>query len=287
MTRGLEKDALRKEWDLLQKDWYSIYQWHGTCRAGYAEWIAQWIAESFADIRLVQDGLREQTFKTQAHRGQAKLQTQIEQFTEKRFVRAIFNLGQLQPLGEMIDYEVPLKQPKAKGDAKHGDIDLLCRTSDAILCVEAKDPRDSSPVLKAILQAFAYTSLASIRRDAFVADFNLPTNLPLTPAILIGRKSIIHIKERRGDYPHFGSLLELLNTEPTKSGAGKIRLFVIENKREEVESCLRIDERLNGDNKMIFANGFNPDIRIEKGKDIAPVDRRKVTHLMRGLTSIS
>jgi hypothetical protein len=52
MVRGLDKDTLRQKWISLNKDWYSIYQWNPTSRVGYTEWIAEWIAESFAVICL-------------------------------------------------------------------------------------------------------------------------------------------------------------------------------------------------------------------------------------------
>jgi hypothetical protein len=91
MARGLGKDALENEWKSLSKDWYSIYhEWPRTSGISYTEWIAESIVRSFADIQLKTRGLRERNFKIADHRGQAQIQTPIEQFTEKRFLRAIF-----------------------------------------------------------------------------------------------------------------------------------------------------------------------------------------------------
>jgi hypothetical protein len=202
----------------------------------------------------VKDGLRERTFRTRDHSGQSELQTGIEQFTEKRYVRAIFNLRQMPPLGKIIDYEVPLKETR---DAKHGDIDLLCLVSGAILCVEAKNPLECESILKAILQAFVYTSLAAIRHDQFLADFELPPTLLLTPAIMIGKESGSQLQW--GKYPHLGKLVRMLNTELAKSDAGAIRFFIIDNDKSEMKSCLTTVKQPNGD-QVIFTNGFRPNV---------------------------
>jgi hypothetical protein len=271
MARGLDKDALRKDWDGLchdrPKDWYSIYEWSRTRGISYIEWIAEWIVESFADIQLVTKDLRKEVFKTEDHRGQADI-LEIEArkdplpFNEKRFVRAIFNLGELLPLGKIIDYEVPLK---ATSDAEHGDIDLLCLAPLAILCVEAKNPLECESILKAILQAFVYTSLTAIRHDAFVAEFQLPTTLLLTPAILIGKEASSQLHQS-GKYPHLSDLVRMLNADLAISGAGEIRFFVIDNDKAKLKSCLRVDKQLNGDKKVIFANGFTPKVAEENIK---------------------
>jgi hypothetical protein len=253
----LDKDTLRQEWNSLEKDWYSIYQWDRTAGVGYTEWIAEWIGGSFTGIRLATDGLRKENFKTKAHRGQAELETGIEQFTEKRYLRAIFNLGQLPPLGVIIDYEVPLRAP-GTGDAKHGDIDLLCLSSGVILCLEAKHPRSSASILKAILQAFVYTSLTAIRRDKFLDDFKLPKTSTLAPATLIFAAAAAgHQLQQWGNYPHLSALVGMLNTELAKSGVGEIRFFIIENGGSEVlASCLRIDSGKT----VVFTNGYTPNI---------------------------
>ncbi|HET9101290.1 MAG TPA: hypothetical protein VFN62_12915 [Acidobacteriaceae bacterium] len=246
-----------QQWNSLNKDWYSIYQWGGTSSVRYTEWVAEWIVESFEDIQLEIKGLREKGFKVIDHRGQAKLSTGMGQFTEKRFVRAIFNLGQIPfLLGKIIDYEIPLK---ATQDDKHGDIDILCLAPDAIVCVEAKDPRGSTSILKAIVQSFVYTSRAGIRHKQFVEEFKLPTTLPFTPAILIGRQDSLQLQQL-SRYPHLSQLVGKLNEELAKSGAGAIRFFMIENDKSEFASCLTTVEQPNGDKKIIFADGFTPQV---------------------------
>jgi hypothetical protein len=162
-------------------------------------------------------------------------------------------------LGTILDYEVHLK---ATEKAKHGKIDLLCRASEALLFVEAKQPRSTESILKAILQAFTYTSLVAIRRDAFLAEFELLQNLLLTPAILTfaDAKSGRQLRKSWYMYPHLDSLVRMLNTKLAKSGAGEIRFFIIDNDKSEVNSCLVTEAQSNGYQKVIFTNGFTPNV---------------------------
>jgi len=251
MADILRQDRRQKEWNSLPKNWFSIYQWSRTNNVRDTEWIAARIEESFDSIQLITDGVRENNFKTPNHCGQVALNTEIGQFTEKRFVRALFNMERLQPLGMMVDYEVPLKATK---ESKHGDIDLLCVSSNAVLCVEAKDPRKSTSILKAILQAFVYTSFAVRRREAFKREFGLTKTLPLTPAVLVGMDARRQLDWDR--YKHLGRVVNMLNAKLAKSGVGAMRFFVVQNEKSELESCLRID----ANKKVHFVDGFVPDV---------------------------
>ena len=110
------------------------------------------------------------------------------------------------------------------------------------------------------LAAITYTSLAAIR-DAFVAEFilkfQLPTTLPLTPAILTFAGTASGRQLQQWDeYPHLWALVRMLNTK-LKSGAGRIRFFIIDNDKSD---CLTKVKQQNGDEKVIFANGFTPNV---------------------------
>jgi hypothetical protein len=180
-------------------------------------------------------------------------------------------------LGEIIDYEVPLKETE---DAKHGDIDLLCLAPGTILCVEAKDPRKPESILKAVLQAFVYTSLIAIRHDAFVAEFGLPTTFLLTPAILIGKAASSQLQQW-GERPHLGELVRMLNIRLANSGAGRIRFFSIENDEKELRSCLTTVAQPSGNPKIIFANGFTPKVFAERlESDFVDADLHKAFKLL-------
>ena len=78
-------DELKLEFSPLREDWRIIYQWPQTSACRYTEWIAEWLVECFPNIRLDTVDLRENlSFRV-------RLNTGIKQFTEKRFLRAMFN----------------------------------------------------------------------------------------------------------------------------------------------------------------------------------------------------
>lgn len=255
MARGLSKTEVEKEWQALPKNWYAIYQWKRTSRAGYLEWIAEWTVASFPQIQLIIDGLRDRSFKAENHRGQIDLQTEIEQLTEKRLVRAMFNSTHLPPLGTVVDYEVPLKDTKK---AKHGNIDLLSELPETALCVEAKEPNSQESILKAVLEAYVYTSLVSTKKQLFLKSFELNPNLQLTPAILTfaNAQSGRQLKEIN-EYPHLLELIGMLNSNLAVAGIAPLRFFVIENPDDELKNRLTTTTESNGDVKVVFREKFD------------------------------
>jgi hypothetical protein len=253
-------NSLSEEWNKLPKNWYRIYQWRGIRGIGYTEWVADRIAEKIADIALLKDDLRERGFRQPKHAGLAQLKKGTEQkLTEDRIFRAIFNLGQLPLLGNVVDYQVPLKGSKG---ANHGKIDLLCSTPDAIFCVEAKRPTSSESIVKAILEAFVYTSLVAVRRITFGTEYKIQANLTLTPTVLVFAGASAYRKQLEcwGQYPRLSRLIKVLDLELAKAGVGKIRFFVIHNNNSQVESCLKNTPQNNGYSRPSFKPEFVPNI---------------------------
>lgn len=259
MVRGLPETDLNKEWQALPKNWYAIYQWRRTSKDGYTERIAQWIIESFTQIALATDGLRNRSFRADDHHGQITLSTGIEQLTEKRIVRAMFNAGEIPLLGKVIDYEVPLKDT---ADAKHGDIDLLCSVAERVFCIEAKHPKASESILKAVLQAYAYTSLVASKKLLFLSSFKLDSQSQLTPAILTFASAQSGQQLRQvGKYPHLLKLIGLLNDKLGRNGIAPIQFFVIENPDKELANCLTTTSNSRGHVKAVFCQGFELSIK--------------------------
>ena len=254
MARGVTKTEIESEWHSLPKNWYSIYQWKPTSRDGYLEWIAELIVSSFPMIQLNAIGLRTRSFRVADHRGQINLGSEIDQLTEKRLVRAMFNSSQLPLLGKVIDYEVPLKE---KDEAEHGDIDLLCMLPNVVFCVEAKKPKSGESILKAVLQAFVYTSLVSRKKQSLLTDFNLEQHLALAPAVLTfaGSLSGRQLKQM-SKYPHLLGLIQMLNAQLADDGIAPLKFFVVQNADNELSTCLTTFTAANGDVKAVFRDDF-------------------------------
>ncbi len=258
MPRHIDPDDLVAEWQSLPKNWYSIYQWPRTARAGYVEYVASLILDSFNNIELVLTDLRQAGFRVSDHRGQAKLQTDIAQFTEKRFCRALFNLPVAALLGKVIDYEVPLKGTE---DAPHGDIDLLCVNDEGVILLEAKKPSSNESILRPILQAFVYSSLVANVRRSFLDSFLLPHNSILTPAILtfstaLSGRQLATLESQ----PKLLEVIHGLNHVLRLKQMAPLRFFVVQNDNNVANGCLMIECCPNGDKKVIFRDGYVPTI---------------------------
>jgi hypothetical protein len=253
--KKLTKTDIENEWNDLPKNWYAIYQWRRAKCEGYTEWIAELILKEISKILLVKDGLREKPFRVDGHKGQCTLSTGIEQCTEKRLVRAMFNSREPSLMGRVLDYEIPLKK---NNQAKHGDIDLLCCLEKTVLCIEAKQPNASESVLKAILEAYVYTSLVSTAKVRFLNDFGLAPNLQLTPAVLTFAVSASGRQLREiNRFPQLLSLVRTLNKRLVAQQIASLRFYIVNNPAEELRNCLTTTKLPNGDEKVVFVDGFS------------------------------
>jgi len=229
---GKTRSILNTKWHEIEKDWYSIYQWKSLKSISYADDIADIIVNNFHLINIVKKNLRQNNFKIDGHCGQAQLSTPIAQFTEKRFLRALFNFTNEQPiefLGFVIDYETPLKASKG---ANHGNIDLLAQNNNNLFIIEAKKHNSSESILKAILEAYVYSKLVNSVKERFYSDFRFSSDLILTPTILTFKSAtsgeqLLSIN----DYPNIKRLLNILNDDLKKDGLNKYRFFIIINEK--------------------------------------------------------
>ena len=256
MPRKKSVTELRKEWHALDKDWYSIYQWPSLAVSAYTEETAALILAHYTEIRLNVVGLRQANYALDAHRGQCALQTNISQFTEKRFVRAMYNLGTHHELGQMLDYEVPLKAYQA---APHGDIDLLSQLDDSLLVIECKQHHSKESILKGLLQAYTYTRLVNEVRDGFRRSFRLKDRLTLTPAVLVFKATTAGIQlQSLGRYPYTRDLLRRMNNELEAISLGRTRFYLGTDSDAVIDGSLIATPYMSGDALVSFRQGFVP-----------------------------
>lgn len=169
-------------------------------------------------------------------------------------LRAMFNLSQVPVLVKVIDYEIPIRQTQY---ARNADIDLVCVQSSSVICVEANKPHANDSLLKAILQAFTFTSLIASRRDTFLAEFGLEATLQLTPAVLTFASSQSGRQLKKCQtYPNLLRLIGTLNSGLAQEGLNPLRFFVVENDDTELSTCLTTRGEPNGDEKAVFRDGI-------------------------------
>jgi hypothetical protein len=207
-------------------------------------------------IELVVHGLRQGNYRQVSHRGQADLQGDPDQFNEKRFVRAMFNRGTVNGLGCVRDYEVPLKANK---NAPHGKIDLLCSLDSDLFVVEAKQPNSNESILKAVLEAYTYSSLVATVRPPFLGDYNLPPETTLVPTVLTFSTATSGRQMNNIDeFPRVRALLLGLNQLLAVRGVARIRFLLVTCNDNEWINWLVTVPQPNGDVRVIFRHGCVP-----------------------------
>ena len=267
---ALSDAEVTRQWNDRPKDWHSLYKWDRTTGAAYLDLISVLIQASIADIHLDVNGLRKDNFHLpEEHKGLAEIQENITQFNEKRFCRAMFNhgrtestLGNLEPFGEFLDYEVPLLAPRAGIQAAaHGDIDLVSRSSDTLFLIEAKGITTDS-VLKAILEAFTYSWLVAERRVPFCKSFGVDEKISITPAVLVLECTNAFTQL---DQPHkdgqLNALMKCLNQILAENEIGKMRFYVAEGDTAAFSESLEAETINDKSARIRFKQGCTPTIR--------------------------
>lgn len=248
-------EVLMEEWTNLKKSWFSVYNWKSLSNVGYSEKIAQILLDNFSKIEISYEGLRRNNFRLASHHGQCQLATHISQLVEKRFCRALFNLKEIPLLGTMLDYEVPFKEVNA---SKHGDIDLLTLKNDKLFVVEAKIAGSQESVLKAVLEAYVYSSLVNAAKEQFYADFAIDPSVKIAPVVLTFVDSASGRQLREIDkYPNILKLIYKVNNKLAELGIDKLRFMLVNNTKQEVTDSIEARPYDSKCNLLVFKDGFN------------------------------
>jgi len=259
MPRGKSTADLQQEWAALPRDWFSAYQWPALGVSAYAEQVAALILQDYGRIVLNVQGLRQSSYKMPFHHGQCDLQTTVAQFTEKRFVRAMYNLHETELLGKMLDYEVPLK---AYRTALHGDVDLLSLDGKSLLIIEVKQHHSRESILKALLQAYTYARLVQEMKASFTQSFELDESVELVPTVLtFGTAEAGRQLNSLAQYPNTTALLSCLNRDLLGFGLGQMRAYLCTDGGAALDTCLTATPSDLGGCIVRFREGFVPQFR--------------------------
>lgn len=196
------------------------------------------------------------------HKGVANVKARIQRFgyleyNEKLLAIALYNSKKSYCLGEIFDYEVPMKE---KQTDKYGRIDLV--STDAVnhsvklieLKIKPKNKK-SETLLRALLEIYTYYKLISNSFDKFLEEYKLSPKeyLRFQPAILaekdtLSGQTLLSIKE----FPRIQALIAKMNDEIGSQIEGFVYEYPGKNKLFQS----------NGENKQkILLQG---DIKIEK-----------------------
>ena len=146
----------------------------------YTEVIAEWLIKNFNLFDNIKKITRQSSYEVDTHDG--KHNNQNSNRLEEIMAIEIFNQKSLNILGEVIDYQTPLKNER---DDKAGKIDIVSYNKDikTVYLLELKKEDNEETMLRCVLEIFTYSK--TLDKDKFLEDFNLPKDIKIKASPLV------------------------------------------------------------------------------------------------------
>ena len=187
MAKGYKKDEIINKLENL-KDISTLYKedfinYRGDTidtKEKYTEVIAEWLIKNFNLFDNIKKITRQSSYKVDTHDG--KHNNQNSNRLEEIMAIEIFNQKSLNILGEVIDYQTPLKNER---DDKAGKIDIVSYNKDikTVYLLELKKEDNEETMLRCVLEIFTYSK--TLDKDKFLEDFNLPKDTKIKASPLV------------------------------------------------------------------------------------------------------
>jgi hypothetical protein len=168
-------------------------------------------------------------------RMQGSEQLEYIEYNEKCLAVALYNSNDSYCLGEIFDYEVPIKETNTD---KYGRVDLVSKDAlnRSIKLIELKikpKNKNGETLLRALLEIYTYYKLISSSHKKFTEDYNLSRDeYPrFQPAILTDREALsgqILLNIRK--YPRIQALISKINNEIGSEVEGFVYDYPARNK---------------------------------------------------------
>ena len=187
MAKGYKKDEIinklenLKDISTLYKEDFINYRGDTTdTKEKYTEVIAEWLIKNFNLFDNIKKITRQSSYKVDTHDG--KHNNQNSNRLEEIMAIEIFNQKSLNILGEVIDYQTPLKDKL--GD-EAGKIDIISYDKDnkIVYILELKREDSKETMLRCVLEIFTYSK--TLDKDKFLEDFNLPKDTKIKASPLV------------------------------------------------------------------------------------------------------
>lgn len=187
MAKGYIKDEIinklenLKDISTLYKEDFINYRGDTTdTKEKYTKVIAEWLIKNFNLFDNIKKITRQSSYKVDTHDG--KHNNQNSNRLEEIMAIEIFNQKSLNILGEVIDYQTPLKDKL--GD-EAGKIDIVSYDKDnkIVYLLELKREDSKETMLRCVLEIFTYSK--TLDKDKFLEDFNLPKDTKIKASPLV------------------------------------------------------------------------------------------------------
>lgn len=216
MSNGYKKDEIinklenLKDISTLYKEDFINYRGDTTdTKEKYTEVIAEWLIKNFNLFDNIKKITRQSSYKVDTHDG--KHNNQNSNRLEEIMAIKIFNQKSLNILGEVIDYQTPLKDKL--GD-EAGKIDIVNYDKDNKIAylLELKREDSKETMLRCVLEIFTYSK--TLDKDKFLEDFNLPKDTKIKASPLVFFNGSQYKEMIEADNKFLKQLMDKLDIEP-------------------------------------------------------------------------
>ena len=212
MAKGYKKDEIiknLKDISTLYKENFINYRGDTIdTKEKYTEVIAEWLIKNFNLFDNIKKITRQSSYKVDTHDG--KHNNQNSNRLEEIMAIEIFNQKSLNILGEVIDYQTPLKDKL--GD-EAGKIDIISYDKDnkIVYLLELKREDSKETMLRCVLEIFTYSK--TLDKDKFLEDFNLPKDTKIKASPLVFFNGYQYKEMADSDNKYLKDLIKKLEIE--------------------------------------------------------------------------
>ncbi len=171
----------------------------------YTEIVAEWCCTHIDLFDKIPQITRASSYKSDSHNGCFNAKSNR---TEELIAMAMFRQGSLSLVGDVLDYQTPLKNRR---NDKAGKIDLLAYDGSILRILELKKPESHETMLRCILEGYSY--LRTANPEKLLADFGLPKNTLIKASPLVSVDGD-QKKEMEDNRPWLKRLMCLLDSQP-------------------------------------------------------------------------
>lgn len=175
----------------------------------YSEFTAKYLLENLHLFNEIKTINRLSSYKITAHKGE--ITNYASGRDEEIMAKFLYKQKNIGDLGEVIDYQVPLKN--VQKDKKIGKIDLLSydRTNEILYLLELKKPDSKETMLRSVLEIFTYKKI--VNQSKLLKDYDLPDSTKIVAGPLVYSKGYQKDEHNNG-HPYLLKLMDKLSIKP-------------------------------------------------------------------------
>ncbi len=216
MGRQYSKEIIISMCEDASKDMKSFYKADCVNYKGYSkekmyysEIIAEWLLKKLNKFDEIEQIERQNSYNSN-HTGENIVKTnRVEEWIAKQ----LFNQKDVDVLGAIIDYQIPLKN--SRKDEGVGKIDLLSKntTNKCVYIIEfKKNDNKNDSLLRSVLEAYTY--LKQVSKEKLFKDFKIESDFNLFAAFLVFQGSRQDQEYKDEQFKNLHKLINELNVKP-------------------------------------------------------------------------